>query len=248
MSRHSGAAWWEGREVALNRDEKRCQDCGRKNHLHVHHIKPPEDFNDPERGHHPSNLVTLCKYCHNQWEGVQARPILIGDAGLNLSEVVESLAADTITEISIRYAADDVYEFFVHQNAGICSRCFKLRGGHRVVRQLFERAVWREVQYVTDNRREPKRLQEVRYSRPTVTDYCPECVVKYDDKSDIRSWELLQMVSDLSERLLELGVDHDEQLLRPNIREWKYETGSDIDAASRGVADAMRGKETPQYT
>jgi len=46
------------------RDKWTCQSCGKKNGLTVHHIRPRSDLGNDM----PNNLITLCKYCHNEIE------------------------------------------------------------------------------------------------------------------------------------------------------------------------------------
>lgn len=55
--------WNELKKSILKRDKYRCSRCGANNlKLHVHHIR------SLSRGgsNHPSNLTTLCEYCHGQ--------------------------------------------------------------------------------------------------------------------------------------------------------------------------------------
>ena len=57
----------ELRQLALARDEYKCQDCGENgecDQLHVHHIKPVAD--DPIESADLDNVVTLCKTCHTK--------------------------------------------------------------------------------------------------------------------------------------------------------------------------------------
>lgn len=53
--------WEIVREEVLERDRKRCQECGADTELHVHHITPLSEGGEP---FDKSNLVTLCKTCH----------------------------------------------------------------------------------------------------------------------------------------------------------------------------------------
>lgn len=60
------------------RDQARCQDCGMTEadhvaeagqRLHVHHVVPAREFDDPEKRNAMANLITLCRDCHlNKWE------------------------------------------------------------------------------------------------------------------------------------------------------------------------------------
>jgi len=46
----------------LRRDRWRCQQCGRRTELHVHHRRSRSHGGDDSE----SNLITLCATCHNQ--------------------------------------------------------------------------------------------------------------------------------------------------------------------------------------
>lgn len=52
-------SWVKKRRIILNRDGWRCQNCGAKYFLEVHHKKSEE--NDD-----PNNLITLCHDCHRK--------------------------------------------------------------------------------------------------------------------------------------------------------------------------------------
>lgn len=68
--------WKKARERALRRDEYQCQDCKRYGKItaaeHVHHIKPLEDCTAAE-AIDLSNLVSLCRDCHNKRHPEKAR-------------------------------------------------------------------------------------------------------------------------------------------------------------------------------
>ncbi len=49
------------REAVLERDGWRCQLCGRRRDLHVHHIKPRSKLGDDCA----SNLIVVCARCHS---------------------------------------------------------------------------------------------------------------------------------------------------------------------------------------
>ena len=59
------AVRWQ--EMVKQRDGYKCVDCGRTDHLQVHHIKPvhiyPECKNDIDNG------ITLCPRCHQHYHG-----------------------------------------------------------------------------------------------------------------------------------------------------------------------------------
>ena len=80
-----GVHWPPIRDAARERDDHICQVCGMTNvehqekypgGLHVHHIRPRESFDPPERGDILENLLTLCCSCHMKWEGIPLRPLV----------------------------------------------------------------------------------------------------------------------------------------------------------------------------
>jgi hypothetical protein len=56
--------WMRNRILALTRDDYRCQDCGRQDKLHVHHVNPWQP--EQEDPHVVDNLLTLCASCHRK--------------------------------------------------------------------------------------------------------------------------------------------------------------------------------------
>ena len=59
--RHDKQAYQQLRRTILERDGFRCQNCGMRQRLDVHHIIPRgRGGGDQER-----NLITLCRTCHN---------------------------------------------------------------------------------------------------------------------------------------------------------------------------------------
>ena len=54
--------WRNFRKSILERDNYKCQECGTNKNLCVHHIKPRSEYK--ELVYDPSNVITLCKYCH----------------------------------------------------------------------------------------------------------------------------------------------------------------------------------------
>lgn len=62
-----GANWKDLKLIVRQRDEYRCRICGKvetdKAH-DVHHIKPFRNFSTPAEANQLSNLITLCKNCH----------------------------------------------------------------------------------------------------------------------------------------------------------------------------------------
>ncbi len=55
------------RKSVLERDDYTCQDCGRKDSLHAHHIKPKWEY--PKLCYKVSNGRTLCEDCHDSVHG-----------------------------------------------------------------------------------------------------------------------------------------------------------------------------------
>jgi 5-methylcytosine-specific restriction endonuclease McrA len=47
-------------QKVLKRDGWRCQACGRRQHLQVHHLQ----FRSQSGGDEEQNLITLCAECH----------------------------------------------------------------------------------------------------------------------------------------------------------------------------------------
>lgn len=78
-----GTNWHQQREARLEQDGYECRVCGMTNSehhreydasLHVHHIRPLREFDDPCEANDLNNLVTLCHSCHGRWEGIPLRP------------------------------------------------------------------------------------------------------------------------------------------------------------------------------
>lgn len=57
----------------LERDDWTCQDCGQRGaRLEVHHIKPWAEY--PDLAFEMSNVITLCRSCHNKTKRGVPRP------------------------------------------------------------------------------------------------------------------------------------------------------------------------------
>lgn len=79
-----GPNWYRQRRRARRRDEYKCQRCGtgesehKEEHdeeLHVHHITPIKEFKEGDSinyglANELKNLITLCRGCHQDLEGV----------------------------------------------------------------------------------------------------------------------------------------------------------------------------------
>ena len=65
--------WRLRQKYILRRDNYRCQICGGKTMLHVHHKKAVNESPD----HSGNNLVTLCIYCHSKQPGKGHGDLLI---------------------------------------------------------------------------------------------------------------------------------------------------------------------------
>lgn len=77
--------WDEIRRLVYNRDGYTCQNCGRGDvELHCHHIVPKS------RGgtHRLSNLVTLCKDCH---DAVHNKHVVAPTAGEQQQSLISQL-------------------------------------------------------------------------------------------------------------------------------------------------------------
>ena len=69
MDKYESAEWKAIEKIVKARDKHTCQSCGIKIGLTIHHILPRE-----EQGTElPSNLITLCRYCHNDVEELGLR-------------------------------------------------------------------------------------------------------------------------------------------------------------------------------
>ncbi|AFH22643.1 hypothetical protein OSG_eHP31_00155 [environmental Halophage eHP-31] len=124
---YSTTAWLEARQKALDRDEV-CQDCGTSKELHVHHITPVREFDEPLESHDLDNLVVLCERCHPKWEGRGEVPNLLDEeTKLKKSELVYDLSRNTIDAIAPDPAPRDVEEYFASQypqNPHRCGYCY----------------------------------------------------------------------------------------------------------------------------
>lgn len=78
--KHTGS-FPELRRAVLERDGFRCVECGMSDEehkkadtgtnggLHIHHVKPVSEFDDPEDAHTLDNLKSLCEGCHLKIHG-----------------------------------------------------------------------------------------------------------------------------------------------------------------------------------
>lgn len=71
--RNYGKGWRKAKRKALDRDDGKCQICGKdKSDLGrnppVHHITPIRTFDDLSKGHDLDNLITLCPKHHQEVE------------------------------------------------------------------------------------------------------------------------------------------------------------------------------------
>jgi 5-methylcytosine-specific restriction endonuclease McrA len=74
-----GDNWDKIAKEVRKRDNYTCQACGKEQSscdrkLDVHHVVPLRKFNDPKKANEFDNLIALCRYCHNKWEGIPLRP------------------------------------------------------------------------------------------------------------------------------------------------------------------------------
>lgn len=84
-SQNRGTNWPKLRQKTLEENDYLCQGCGRHDDdhrdehgvgLHVHHIRPVTEFDEPADADTVDNLVPLCRECHREWEGLPVRPQL----------------------------------------------------------------------------------------------------------------------------------------------------------------------------
>jgi len=65
---YRGENWGEQRKAALQRDSHQCRECGKKDSLAVHHIRPFHYWSHYIEANALDNLVTLCNVCHGVYE------------------------------------------------------------------------------------------------------------------------------------------------------------------------------------
>jgi len=88
-AKYYGENWQKQRNKALKRDNHTCRACGAsKEELQkspdVHHLKRimwyKNQYDSPEwweRANELENLITLCRSCHQRWEGIPLKPELL---------------------------------------------------------------------------------------------------------------------------------------------------------------------------
>ncbi|MGH2620145.1 MAG: HNH endonuclease [Anaerolineales bacterium] len=59
-----GPNWLTARKTGLKRDRHRCQKCGSRRMLVVHHLREFAEFQNSVDAHELDNLQTLCRSCH----------------------------------------------------------------------------------------------------------------------------------------------------------------------------------------
>ena len=60
-----GSSWRTAKLFVLERDGRKCQECGSDRRIDVHHKKPIRLFGgDSKLANDPRNLITLCRKCH----------------------------------------------------------------------------------------------------------------------------------------------------------------------------------------
>lgn len=68
-----GPRWVIIRKIVLDRDQNRCQSCGKRwdqSQLHIHHKQPLRSFRSLQEANQLDNLITLCPRCHQRVENV----------------------------------------------------------------------------------------------------------------------------------------------------------------------------------
>lgn len=76
-----GDNWGGQRLKALKRDHRRCQMCGKKGFLHVHHLMPFRLFRgDWKKANVLKNLISLCPKCHGEVEKSASHTVIVKGA------------------------------------------------------------------------------------------------------------------------------------------------------------------------
>lgn len=97
-----GSTWHRQRKLCIERDGKECLDCGMEmdehkerygESLHVHHVTPFREFEDSKKANKLDNLRTLCRMCHNKWEG-HPNPPQPNTSKLEVAEVAQKVSKD----------------------------------------------------------------------------------------------------------------------------------------------------------
>lgn len=245
---HTGKAWQEGRRRALKRDGYQCQDCGRKDEsVHAHHIQRPEVFDSDEAAHHESNLVALCKYCHPDWEGVDARPILLDGAGTNLRDVAPQLSFETIRRLSLEYSRG-LYEMLILRDGEVCQECCKQvpkPGGKPPYKpaQKFDEMLWRVIDGEEYERVIPPR------ERGTRKCFCDQCNGRV--KEILSAEDLTESMHHIVARIRGRDIPFDKDVAYGTVRRMKsdpartHTPGDEIltKAATRGIRGAMMKRQ-----
>ncbi|MFO8037199.1 MAG: DEAD/DEAH box helicase [Anaerolineales bacterium] len=68
-----GPRWPSIRKIVLERDQNKCQACGKRwdqAQLHIHHKQPLRSFRSLQEANQLDNLITLCPRCHQRVENV----------------------------------------------------------------------------------------------------------------------------------------------------------------------------------
>jgi len=107
MSTDYPSDWETRRKDVYQRDGYKCQNCGRNGgpqsraELHAHHIVPKSKGGTHQR----SNLITVCKDCHNAIHGNSSAPTSTGRTSTH--EELAVAVVDTINSISQSDAASN---------------------------------------------------------------------------------------------------------------------------------------------
>jgi len=94
--------WKKARSKRLETDNHTCQNCGKEDNLHVHHIHKYRHFRDKEEANQQRNLITLCAICHNKHE--------FGDLEIDYSERFTDLTKTDVLQWLDDATTDDIQE------------------------------------------------------------------------------------------------------------------------------------------
>jgi hypothetical protein len=71
---YSGTSWQEARSAVTKRADGHCEWCGidfkEVKRIVVHHHVGVHEFNNPDDGHTPDNMVAICQSCHAKHHGL----------------------------------------------------------------------------------------------------------------------------------------------------------------------------------
>lgn len=222
MGEYNSSKWRKLRKSVINRDNRRCQECGyrdggERGSLHAHHIVPRSE-GGPD---HKENLVSLCSHCHPKIEESRVDPKYISNKSYRV--VCDELVVDTIldfVEEEIRNN-ETFYQKLILENPKICSSCYNYKYEEDRERP-FIRNDSRNLHSVVRNLVGERSISSI---SPTEIDYgdCSECGSIYGDGF---RWtptydELIEYTCRISKFLKDGGISFDEDILFDCVKHQK---------------------------